>query len=751
MNTELSPTFKLDELICRCVQFTSTNIFLTGKAGTGKTTLLKTLTEQTHKRFAILAPTGVAAINAGGNTIHSFFQLHPHTFLPYGNFPENASVKTENPHSLSRNIRLRQDKINVLKSLDLLVIDEVSMVRCDLLDAVDTVLRRYRGNTEPFGGVQLLLIGDLYQLPPVVKDEEARMLKTCYPSFYFFESQALKRAGYTAVELRHVYRQADPVFVDLLNEIRYGKLSPAATGLLNNRLVDEPTDPEGYITLTTHVYKADQMNSSRLASLPGKEMNFKAIVEGEFNEQSFPADGLLRLKKNAQVMFVKNNREQNYFNGKIGWVESYDSQEESILVRCEKDEKIRVSRETWKNVQYTFNKDKNSVQEDQKGEFSQFPLRLAWAITIHKSQGLTFDKAIIDAGNAFAPGQVYVALSRCRNLEGIILKSRFSQREIQGDLAIDDFHSAIGSDEDFYKDLPAAQIAYLGNRMLVSLKFPWLRAAVRNFQEAIFPYLKVIDDREAEKIREWEQQMQHIITTADQYIPQIEQMLLLLSAGEIRQALIERFGRASVYFRQQLTDNFIKPLISICYQLSKIKGTKTALTEIAASEVRFREGLRELIAAEELLFAFPESSVLSIKKSMNEKLQLAYRQLDTHEASETRSHVNADSNGKKKKKKEVTGHTFNVSLELFRQGKTLTEIAFERELKPATIVSHLCRFISKGILNVHELVPAERAQLVIEEMDKIPEGTPGRFTTLAEKFTNEEISFVNASRKLEKA
>ena len=414
------------------VQHTNRNIFLTGKAGTGKTTFLRDLKNVSPKRMVVVAPTGVAAINAGGVTIHSFFQLPFHPFLPAFYLPGNSRPNQPDQNE-SAGFKMSREKINIIRSLDLLIIDEISMVRSDTLDAIDSALRRYKSRHLPFGGVQLLMIGDLQQLAPVVKDDDREILKNYYDSYFFFGSKALRSTDYVTIELKHIYRQSDRVFIELLNKIRDNRVDTAVLDELNKRFVaDFDTESGGgYITLTTHNNQARTINESMLAKLPGKTHSFKAIIKDEFPELSYPNDNELILKKGAQVMFVKNDLsgDKLFFNGKIGKVESFE--DDYIVVKCPDDDfPISVEKAEWQNVRYTLDEDTKEIGETVIGTFTQYPLKLAWAITIHKSQGLTFDRAVIDASAAFAHGQVYVALSRCRTLEGLVLSTRIYPRSI---------------------------------------------------------------------------------------------------------------------------------------------------------------------------------------------------------------------------------------------------------------------------------------------------------------------------------
>lgn len=421
------------KLALQIIETTGSNLFLTGKAGTGKTTFLRELKRSTSKRNVVLAPTGIAAINAEGVTIHSFFQL---PFAPY--VPDTSVLQ-------SGRFKFSKQKIKIMRSLDLIVIDEISMVRADLLDAVDSVLRHYRRCDKPFGGVQLLLIGDLGQLAPVAKDEEWTMLSQYYETPYFFSSHALRQTDYSVVELTHVYRQSDRVFIDLLNKVRDNQADAQVLSLLNSRYVPnfKPREEEGYIRLTTHNAMAQQINNAELEKLPGQTYMFKAVVEGKFPELSFPTDEVLELKKDAQVMFVKNDSspEKRYYNGMIGRVTAIN--ERGFVVQPKgTSEAIEVAPEEWENNRYELDEQTKEIKEVREGLFRQYPIKTAWAITIHKSQGLTFSHAIIDASLSFAHGQTYVALSRCKTLDGLVLSAPIPAHAIIRDASVDAFNSA---------------------------------------------------------------------------------------------------------------------------------------------------------------------------------------------------------------------------------------------------------------------------------------------------------------------
>ena len=460
------------ELAYDFLEYTGVNVFLTGKAGTGKTTFLRELKRRSPKRMIVVAPTGVAAINAGGVTIHSFFQL------PFGPYVPGSSDTVERGEKLQYTHKFNREKINIIKTIDLLVIDEISMVRADLLDAVDDMLRRYRSKNEPFGGVQLLLIGDLQQLAPVVKEDEWALLKQHYASAFFFHSKALAATRYVAIELKHVYRQQDREFVDLLNRVRENRVDAAVLEMLNRRYVPDfkPSDDEGYIMLTTHNHQAQRINDVKMAELSTRAYSFKAEVKDNFPTYSYPTEETLVLKQGAQVMFVKNDSspEKRYYNGKIGKITAINDRSIEVVGK-EDGLKIQVTPEEWTNTRYTLDEETREITETVEGTFKQYPLKTAWAITIHKSQGLTFERAIVDANAAFAHGQVYVALSRCKTFEGLVLSSPVTMRSLVSDGAIDEFVREAEQKVPNKEELQQARQSYFRELLLEQFDYEAIR------------------------------------------------------------------------------------------------------------------------------------------------------------------------------------------------------------------------------------------------------------------------------------
>ena len=545
----LSPTAPVNhelQLAEDFVQYTGCNIFLTGKAGTGKTTFLHNLYKSAAKRMIITAPTGVAAINAGGVTLHSFFQL------PFGPFVPGSETYESNHQ---RQFRFSKEKKRIIQSLDLLVIDEISMVRADLLDAVDATLRRHRRNNQPFGGVQLLMIGDLHQLSPVAKQDEWQLLQQHYQSVYFFSSKALAQTELLTIELQHIYRQADPHFIKILNQVRDNRLDASATAHLNRRYIADFTPgDEGYITLTTHNHSAESINQTRLGALSQKEYCFKADISGDFPEHIYPTPAALLLKEGAQVMFVRNDPspEKLYYNGKIGKISKISGKSIKVICPGEKEE-IVVEPVTWQNIRYTVNQENKEIEEDVIGKFDQYPLKLAWAITIHKSQGLTFEKAIIDAKAAFAHGQVYVALSRCKSLEGMVLSSPISAMGVETDTAVLDFDRTAQQNPPSQRRLQAAKIRYQQQLLLDCFDFSLLASRLNYLVRLLQGNASVVQIAGVSDIGQVKKMTTtDIIGVSENFKRQLRTLFADSGLPESDAYILERISKASCWFQEKI-------------------------------------------------------------------------------------------------------------------------------------------------------------------------------------------------------
>ena len=533
------------QLAWQFIENTGIHLFLTGKAGTGKTTFLRRLKEQSPKRMVILAPTGIAAINAGGVTIHSFFQLSFAPFVPETTF-----------NSSQTHYRFSKEKRNIIRSMDLLVIDEISMVRADLLDAIDSALRRYRDREKPFGGVQLLMIGDLQQLAPVVKENEWEMLKNYYETPYFFASRALRETVYMTIELKTVYRQSDTFFLSLLNKIRENQADDEVLNELNRRYQPgfRPRKEEGYIRLTTHNYQAQKVNDNELASLPGQTYSFRAEIDGTFPEYLYPADEVLTIKAGAQIMFLKNDpsSEKRYYNGMIGEVAAVN--DAGMIVRGKDNgNEFQLLPEEWGNYKYVLNEETKEITEEIEGTFRQYPIRLAWAITIHKSQGLTFERAIIDARNSFAHGQTYVALSRCKTLEGMVLESPLCREAIISDSSVDNFTKEVERNKSVNRQLHDMQKAYFFDLLSDLFNFYSLDQAYKRLLRLIDEDLYKLYPKQLAEYKELAPHIKEkIVEVSQRFRNQYTRLINGSDDYAADQGLQERVRSGAGYFRKEL-------------------------------------------------------------------------------------------------------------------------------------------------------------------------------------------------------
>ena len=559
------------ELAWQFVERTGVNVFLTGKAGTGKTTFLRRLKERSPKRMIVVAPTGVAAINAGGVTIHSFFQFPLAPYVPGSSF----NTKDER-------FRFSKEKKRIIRTLDLLVIDEISMVRADLLDQIDAVLRLHKDRNRPFGGVQLLMIGDLSQLAPVARESDWTLLREYYTTPYFFGSKALQQTKHVTIELQHVYRQTDTTFVDILNEVRENRLTANGLAMLNSRYCKEEKvlNSEGVIRLTTHNLTANNYNEQRMDSLKGKRYTYEAEITGTFPESSYPAEKTLELKKGSQVMFLKNDTQgARYYNGKLGIITSLD--DEHIKVRgLDDDTEVEVTPDIWTNARYVIDKESKEIREEIDGEFRQYPLRLAWAITVHKSQGLTFDRAVIDVNAAFAAGQVYVALSRLRSLEGLLLTAPLSPAAVKTDVAVTKYmNTELAQAQHTATHLNDFERSYYLEMLSELFSFKSLGADIqrilRLLTEHFYKIYPTLLDNYKEKDNQFAREIGGVAATFNTQYTQ-----LVNQSGDYAKdkLLAERIGKGATYFANKL-DEIVKPLIESTQIDSDNKDTKEKTDE----------------------------------------------------------------------------------------------------------------------------------------------------------------------------
>ena len=574
------------------VKDTNENLFLTGKAGTGKTTFLKYIRGQVSKPCAIVAPTGVAAINAGGETIHSFLQLPFGPFVPgsAGGFGRSADG-TQDKHSLLANLRLKESKLKLLRKLELLIIDEVSMVRCDLLDAMDLVLRHVRKNwVQPFGGVQMIFIGELFQLPPVAPENDWEILRNYYASPYFFDSVVLRQDPPLYIELKKIYRQKEQTFIDILNRIRNGLVLQQDIEILNRRFDPAPQKDSGYIILSTHNRIADAINQEALDKLTAKAHTFKGTIQNEFNPKNLPTEEVLLLKEGAQVMFVKNDLQtpRRYYNGKIARIHKIDA--EGIWATFPGDEStdpLLLELETWKNMRYTLNQQKGEIEEEESGSFTQYPIRLAWAVTVHKSQGLTLQKAVVDLNQSFAPGQVYVALSRCTSMEGLVLRSKINIDNVIVDPRVVDFAQSENEEDELEELLEQSMRTTAAARLCKVFSFTELLA--HNAQ--MLPDIMKRKTGDKEKNILLHDKITTALTKAEGHAKAFHKEINTLAAQANFEQLYERKQAAIKYFSEQV----LTPLIAAVEAHITSLGTLTKV----AKQVRGWKEMKELLKQKE--------------------------------------------------------------------------------------------------------------------------------------------------------
>ena len=685
------------------IENTGTHLFLTGKAGTGKTTFLRKLKRESPKRMVVIAPTGIAAINAGGVTIHSFFQIPFAPYVPESSFSTNGQA--------TYRFRFGKEKINIIRSMDLLVIDEISMVRADLLDAVDEMLRRYRDRHKPFGGVQLLMIGDLQQLAPVVKDEEWQMLKKYYDTPYFFSSRALKQTEYCTIELKTVYRQSDGAFLDLLNRIRENHCDPQVLEALNRRYLPDfqPRKEEGYIRLVTHNYQAQRINNYELEQLPGRSYAFRATIDGKFPEYSYPTDELLELKKGAQVMFVKNDSsgEHRYYNGMIG--EITDLSADSIEVRAkDSTATFLLQEEEWANAKYVLDEESKEIVEDIEGTFRQFPLKLAWAITIHKSQGLTFERAIIDASSSFAHGQTYVALSRCKTLEGLVLSAPLSAKAVISDRAVDRFTEEARRNEPDEDRFHSLQRSYFHELLSGLFDFRPLEQSLQRYVRLIDEHLyKLYPKQLAAYKAEAERFHEKVVIVAQKFGMQYNRLIDAAQNYATDETLQERIAAGAGYFKKEMEPQYLV--------LIKERVLATDNKELKKQLNTAKEELNTLFLLKDDLLAYVIAHGFRTAEYLRQKaiLSIGDSALSGKEDLKRRGLLDAvEKNIRERKKKESATPAVQVPSDVLHPELYDRLVAWRNSEASRLGLPVYTVIQQKAILGISNLLPADKAMLV---------------------------------------
>ncbi len=742
--------------ILKFVNQTHRSVFLTGKAGTGKTTLLKEIIQTTHKNVAVVAPTGIAALNAGGVTIHSLFQLPLGGFIPHKNVETQFTqyAKFESHDTLRRHFKMSNQKKSVIQNLELLIIDEVSMLRADLLDAMEFMLQSIRKNKQPFGGVQVLFIGDLLQLPPVMKEDEWQILRNYYQGKYFFYAHTVIKNPPIYIELSKIYRQTDDDFINVLNNLRNNLITNEDLKILNQYVqpdFDLKHNP-GYITLTTHNAKADQINADALQRLKGKTVTLRAEIIGDFPEKIFPIDENLHLKIGAQIMFVKNDMgpEKNYFNGKMGLITAV-TPDEIIVYFPEENKNIHVEKYEWKNIRYSVNPMTKEIEEEILGTFTQYPLKLAWAITVHKSQGLTFDKAVLDVSQVFLPGQAYVALSRLRSLKGLILLSPINLNGVLSDKDVILYSRQKASEEILEKMLNLETRNFISDFLINS--YSW-EANIQEWRNHAYSYKEETEKSEKSKHHQWAvgqyDKIKQLEEPGRKFISQLHK---LFDQEEPDYKFInERVQAANQYFTRFLEEIFE----SILYQLEIVRRTKKSKTyydEITHLDDLITKMILRIFKAKKLINTILSGAEIcrenlisdEIKTYKSEKIRLIQERYKSENMVLLEDDLDEIRYGKTKNPKVLKKSTYEETYELFVQQIPIEIIANTRKLSSQTIAGHLAKLIEIGRISVNELLTEEKRNRLEKIFENYREAT---LSPLKEKYGDEfswnELRFYKA-------
>jgi cytidylate kinase len=744
----MNPTAHEIDLLQLTAQFinsTSSHVFLTGKAGTGKTTFLRNLAKETHKNFVIVAPTGIAALNAQGVTIHSQFLFPFGSFIPErkpeGMFGQAARFYTQ--QTLAGRHPLNSPRKQVLRSIDLLIIDEVSMLRADILDAIDYRMRSVKGNFQrSFGGVQVLFIGDLFQLPPIVKDTEWNVLRSYYNSMHFFEAQAIKQDGLVYIELEKIFRQQDNTFISILNNLRNNIAKPEDISELNKYYKSEAeiNQEKGVITLTTHNRKADAINDYQLNQLKTKTHTFKARVENDFPEHLFPAQERLELKVGTQIMFIKNDTsgENRFFNGKLAEIASINNGDIEVIMDGEK-KPYKLQREEWPNKKYVVNDHTKELDEEVVGTFTQYPIKLAWAVTVHKSQGLTFDKAIIDVGQAFAPGQVYVALSRLRSLDGLILRTKINPSSLSSDAKVVHYVEHQPDKQKLPHILDAQRIVYVQRSLATTFDFSPLEKACSAILNSKKINLDFELDHMNQVVRNIHAELMQQKSITEKFRNQLQRLLL----NNNRPDLKERLSKGSDYFLTFLK-NLEDKVLYHAAEVEMFSKTKTYLTALDELDQLILKTLTEVQKAlhvtECILKGTEVSNVKALAKKLSDRRVVAIEK--AKKAAKENPELGKTKSGRKKREK---GETYQMTYALIEEGMSLQEIADSRNLALSTIESHAVKGIQSGDVDIESLMDKETIELLTLSLKKSKQGMKEIYSAYKGKYSFGQLRMVQAS------
>ncbi len=742
----------------RFINQTHRSVFLTGKAGTGKTTLLREIIQTTHKNTVVVAPTGIAALNAGGVTIHSMFQLPFGGFIPDNSSPQfSESTKFETKATLRRHFKMSGLKKSVIRNMELLVIDEVSMLRADLLDAMDYMMQTVRKKSAPFGGVQVLFIGDLLQLPPVIRDEEWRTLKTYYKGKFFFHSHAVQQNPPLYIELSKIFRQTDDTFIAVLNNLRNNQISQQDIQTLN-QYVKPDFDlkaNKGYITLTTHNAKADAMNAQALEDLEGKLVVYKSEIVGDFPDKIFPVEQQLQLKVGAQIMFVKNDLsfDKHYFNGKMGVIKSLSSYE--ILVHFPEENKtIEVEKYEWQNIRYKVDEMTKEIEEEILGTFVHYPIKLAWAITVHKSQGLTFDKAALDVSQVFLPGQAYVALSRLRSLNGLILLSPLRMNGISNDQDVMDYSLNKASDSFLENALHFETKNFIHNYLINTFDWSDLAQEWRNHK---FSYTEKSENSEKSKHAIWAKKqseaIEQLLDPSKKFISQLNKLFSQETAD--LNHISERIQAAFSYFLEPM-DDLVFEILWKLEEVKRIKKVKAFYDELIVLEELQTKAVLRLMKAKLLIETVVAGETISKEKLTSseiknyisrktEAIQNQFKKLNItliDDDKDIERYTSKNKSDKKAPKKSTVQETY----ELWLEKNSVSEIAAIRKLTIQTIDGHLVRLIQAGTIAITDVLPEDKLKELAEAFRGYKEESLNNLKEqVGEKFTWDELKMFKAS------